>query len=184
MIGARVLGPVCLGQFTFMISRKIWGKSGFTLIETVLAVGVFAMVAVSGGLLLFSTLRGAKKAAAVIIVRSQGANAIGTMTQLLRYAVEVTSCSGSQLAFTAIDGSKGVFRCQNVNGDTYLASGSGRLTSPAVQILDCNTVFTCIPDAPATKNVSINFSLKRANAFSTDQFSQINFDSQIGLRNR
>lgn len=157
---------------------------GFTLIETVLAVGVFAMVSVAGGLLLFSTLRGAKKAAAVITVRSQGANAIGTMTQLLRYAAEITSCSGNQLAFTASDGSKGVFSCQNVNGDIFLASGSGRLTSPTVQIVDCNNVFTCTPPAPATSGVLMNFILVRANAASTDQSSRINFESQVGLRNR
>lgn len=157
---------------------------GFTLIETVLAVGIFAMVSVAGGLLLFSTLRGAKKAAAVIAVRSQGANAIGTMTQLLRYATEITSCSGSQLAFTVPDGSKGVFSCQKADEDVYLASGSGRLTSPAVQIVDCNTVFTCTPAAPETKNVSINFGLVKANSTFIEDSARINFESQVGLRNR
>lgn len=158
---------------------------GFTLIETVLAVGVFAIVSVASGWLLFSTLRGAKKAAAVMAVRSQGANAIGTMTQLLRYAVDVTSCSGSQLAFTAIDGSQGVFSCQtDVDGNKYLASGSGRLTSVQVAIVDCQTVFTCQPAAGAVSSVAINFSLKRANASYTDETSLINFESQVGLRNR
>lgn len=153
---------------------------GFTLIETVLAVGMFAIVSVAGGLLLFSTLRGAKKAAAVITVRSQGSNAMGVMTQLLRYAAEVTTCSGNQLAFTAIDGSRGVFSCQvdSTGTDAYLASGSGRLTSPAVKIEDCSNVFNC----PTTKNVIIKFGLVRSNTSFTG--SRIDFESQVGLRNR
>lgn len=151
---------------------------GFTLIEAVLAVGVFALLAVTGALLLFSTLRGAKKAAAAIEVRSQGANAMGVMTQLLRYATQVTSCSSSQITFTASDGSQGNFSCV---GDDYLAYGSGRLTSTKVKIVSCVNVFDCSGD----NQVKINFSLQtNINPTFTDESSRINFESQVELRNR
>ena len=151
---------------------------GFTLIETVLAVGVFAMLAISGALLLFSTLRGAKKTAAVIEVRNQGASVMEAMTQLLRYAKkDTTTCAGNSVAFTAVDGSSGSFSCV---GDDYLASGSARLTSTKVKLVPGCCAITC----PTADSVLIKFSISPATATLTDETARINFESQVELRNR
>jgi len=72
---------------------------GFTLIETVVAVGVFAVLVSMTSVLLVGALQGAKKAAATATVKGEGANAIRTMEQMLRFATDVTLCDGKQIDF-------------------------------------------------------------------------------------
>lgn len=161
-------------------SSHIPVKRGFTLIEAVLAVGVFALLAVSGALLLFSTLRGAKKAAAASEVRNQGASTMEAMTQLLRYAKKnTTTCTGNSVSFTSIDGSSGSFSCV-ITSPSHLASGSAWLTSTKVKLVTGSCAITC----PTANRVLIKFSLAPASATFTDESARINFESQVELRNR
>jgi len=156
-------------------------KRGFTLIEVVVAIGIFAVLMVGTSLLLVSTLRGAKKAAAQIAVRSEGAWAMDLMSSTLRFSQRVTSCTtGTGISVQLGDGSNVTFACQGSSPDYYLASGSGRLTSTNVALVSCANVFVC----PDTKTIKIQFGLLKAGTnLQIENTSQINFDSEIRLRN-
>lgn len=160
-------------------------KKGLTLIEVVVSVGIFATLAIVGSLLLIATLRGAKKAQAVALVRGEAANALGVMTSFFRFADDITACAadGSSVTMVAA-GRQTVFACLTSGQDMYLASNSARLTSPAVKLNSCASVFACDAPAPLTRSVIIKFGLARAGTgLPIESTAAVNFESQVVLRN-
>lgn len=154
-------------------------KKAFTLIEVVVAMGVFAVLMVATSLLLISTLRGAKKSGAQISVRTEGARIMDVISSSLRYA-QISSCSGSSITAQLLDGSSVTYSCQTNGSDNYFASGSSRLMSTNVVVVDCTNVFSC-PDA---KTVQVTYGLQRAGTnLTVEATGRIDFDSQIRLRN-
>ena len=161
-------------------------SKAFTLIEVVVAIGVFALLATVGTVLLFSILRGSKKAAAAVLVRTEGAQAMAALTSHLRFARQVDTCTGSLITLTTVDNTKLTFSCLTAGSppNTYLASNSARLTSAAVNLTGCAAVFSCAPAAPLTQTVNIKFSLTRSGATVAESTASVDFQSQVGLRNR
>ncbi len=158
-------------------------KRGFTLIEVVVAMGIFAILMVGTSLLLISTLRGAKKAASQITVRSEGARIMDVLASTLRFSNSITGCSpvrGASVSATLYDGSPINFKCTVSGTDLYLASGSGRLTSTGVTVSSCSNVFVC----PDSKTILIRFGLQKAGtSLQTEGTSRIDFDAEVRLRN-
>lgn len=152
-------------------------KRGFTLIETVVAVGIFAILATIGSLLLFGTLRGAKKASAISLVRTEGVFALESMTSMLRFAQEVTSCTATSITFTSLSGDNIVYTCDNGR----IASNSASLTSSRVNVDSCS--ISCSPTPPKTKTVDLSFTLSRTNATTILDRAIVPFSSQVVLRN-
>lgn len=161
-------------------------SKGFTLIEVVVAIGVFAVLATVGSVLLFSILRGSKKAAAVAAVRTEGAQVMAALTSHLRFARQVNACTGSLITFTTVDNTSLTFSCLTTGSppNTFLASNSARLTSEAVNLTSCAAVFSCAPAAPLTQTVNIKFSLTRSGATVAEGTASVDFQSEVGLRNR
>lgn len=157
-------------------------KKAFTLIEVIVAIGVFAVLSVILSLLLAGTLRGSKKAAATILVRGEGAYAMESMAAQLRFAKSVTSCTGgSSVTVKTQVGADLIFSCLTSGEDVYLASNSARLTTANVKIANCAGVFTC----PDPRAVHITFSLQKAGLnLPLEGTASINFDTEVGLRNK
>lgn len=157
-------------------------KKAFTLIEVIVAIGVFAVLSVILSLLLAGTLRGSKKAAATILVRGEGAYAMESMAAQLRFAKSVTSCTGgSSVTAKTQAGADLTFSCLSSGEDVYLASNSARLTTANVKITNCAGVFTC----PDPRMVRITFSLQKAGSnLPLEGQASINFDTEVGLRNK
>lgn len=151
---------------------------GFTLIETVVAVGVFAVLSVVGSVLLFGILRGSKKSAAVSVVRAEGANIINNMTSMLRFAQEISICSGNTITFIPQVGNNITYA---IIGNS-IASNSAAISSN--QVIVNNLVFSCSPIPPKTKIININFLLKRDPTTSVFDQAEIPFQTQVVLRNR
>ena len=154
----------------------------FTLIETVVAVGVFAVLVSMTSVLLVGALQGAKKAAATATVRGEGANAIRTMEQMLRFATDVTVCDGKQIDFVQYQGASTTsFSC----GVDYIASGSGILTAPTVTVKPNTCAITCDTADPLTaKAVTIKFDLEKTGAAFVSETATAQFETQVTLRNR
>lgn len=151
-------------------------KKGFTLIETVVAIGVFAMLSVIGSTLLFGILRGSKKAAAVLAVRTEGANILNGITQTLRFAEEIVNCQSNSITFISQFKSQIVYNC----GVTTIASGSANLNTIPVKDTSCSIVCPLpsgITEIRKAKYVDIGFTLKSSQA-------EIPFKTQVVLRNR
>jgi len=156
-------------------------RRGFTLIEVVVAVGVFALLSIILSLLLVGSLRGSKKAAASILVRGEGAYALENMTSLLRYFSTISVCNGSNLVATNQKGEVLNLACIQAGADRYLASNSARLTSSKTQVVSCANVFACSTDF---RSLHITFGLQTAgNDNPIENASTITFDSEVGLRN-
>lgn len=155
-------------------------KKGFTLIETVVAIGVFAMLSVIGSTLLFGILRGSKKAGAVVAVRTEGANIINGITQTLRFANEIEYCEFNLIRFNSQFGSQTTYSCITNNNITYIASGSANLNTIPVKETSCSIICPLpsgVTEIRKAKYVDIGFTLKSEQA-------EIPFKTQVVLRNR
>lgn len=151
-------------------------NKGFTLIETVVAVGIFAMLSVIGSTLLVGILRGSKKAAAIVAVRTEGANIINGITQTLRFAQEVQNCGANSITFITQFESPTTYSCSA----TTIASGSANLNTVPVKEASCSIVCPLpsgVTDIRKAKYVDIGFTLKSSQA-------EIPFKTQVVLRNR
>lgn len=144
----------------------------FTLVETVVAVGIFAILATIGSLLLFGALRGSKKASAISLVRTEGVFAMDSMTSSLRYAHEITGCSATSITFDDI-----TYTCDNGK----ISSNSANLTSTKINVDSCS--ISCSPTPPKTKIVDINFTLSRKDATTVLDRAIVPFQTQVVLRN-
>lgn len=155
-------------------------KKAFTLVETVLAVGLFAMMATISSVLLFGVVRGAKKASATALVRNEGSYAMNQMVGMLRYAVSVESgtCSSSSISFVSIT-NLGSITTFSLSG-TRIASNSANLTSSKVEVSPF--LITC---PGVDKTVGITFTVKPAGSggLGVVDSATTTFDSQVVLRN-
>ncbi len=154
-------------------------RKAFTLIEMVVGIGVFAAVILMGTMMMVSTLRASKKAAAVALVRNEGANALGVMTSFIRYADSITSCASTSLVIKTNNQDTVTFTCIVNSSDYYLASNSARLTSVNVKVGNCG-IFTC-----GTNSVGINFSLSKAGTSTlVETTAASTFETTVVLRNK
>ncbi len=155
-------------------------KQAFTLIETVVAIGVFALLSVVGSILLFGILRGSKKAASVAVVRAEGANIIYNMTGLLRFAQEIVSCNNTGIEFRPQFGDNIIYAFSS----GLIASNSAAISSNQVNVK--NFSIACLPTGipQKIKIININFSLERKSPISVFDQAEIPFQTQVVLRNR
>ncbi|KKQ98745.1 MAG: General secretion pathway protein H [Candidatus Woesebacteria bacterium GW2011_GWB1_39_12] len=175
-------------------NRKIGNPSlseaGFSLIEMLVVVAVFSILAIVATQSLSSSLRGSKKSESQVIVRENVDFALSTMERLLRNAKSITSCSPTSTLIYIDEYEKpGVtsFQCITSGTDTYIASVSGspavsvRLTSPDVRITNCSIFVVC---QNLTKPHSVDISIQAERSGVTGaEGSQIIESTKILLRN-
>ena len=152
---------------------------GFSLIEMLVVVAVFSILAVVATQSLSSSLRGSKKSESQVIVRENVDFALSTMERLLRNAKSITSCSPSTKLTYVDEYDKSVyFECTG----GYVASNSAgvRLTSPDITV-SCASVFSCnIGSIPHSVDITIT---AERTGISGAEGSQITESTKILLRN-
>ena len=165
--------------------RYLHSTKGFTLIEILIALAVFSMLGVMTTVILVGALQGAKKAAAVALVKNEGSRVINTMTQMLKYSPSVTACALNSITFQPrTDASDpAVFACLGAD-PYYIASNSASLiNNNKVEMTSCT--ISCNNADPALINtVNINFTLQMKNATFATENADTTFKTQIGLRNQ
>ena len=169
-------------------------KPGFSLAELIVGLGLFAVVSVTTNILLFSSLRGSRKAAAVAAVRSEGSYALNSMVGMIRYAQRINGCTSTSVSLVAPDGSDLVYQLDTETSPNTIASVSSRqsnLTSSRVEVSVPDTA-PCggnLFDCPGERLVKICFAVQTpggADLGGTDKAGSgegIIFQSQISLRN-
>ncbi len=165
---------------------------GYTLVEVMMAIGVFALLAVLVTQTLAITLRSAKKSDSDSRVRATLDYAISIMERQLRNANSITSqCEqgGTTLSTISYVDAYGVpasFRCVNGSGedDIYVASDSAtlssRLTTPGIIILPCS--FTCTSDNKTPDSIDISLTGTETKATGVES-SRVSVQTKIMLRN-
>lgn len=159
--------------------RYLRNTKGFTLIEMLIALAVFSMLGVMTTVIMVGALQGAKKAAAVALVKNEGSRVINTMTQMLKYSTSVTLCGGNSVTFQprTDTSNAAVFACLGA-GPYYIASNSASLISDKVEMMSCS--ISC----PSVQQVNIGFTLQMKNATFATEKAVTTFGTQIGLRNQ
>ena len=148
------------GNKKYLFKRKFGNSKqyflGFSLVEMLVVMMVFSILAIVTTQTMIATLRSSKKSESVLVVKQNIDFAQSTMERLLRNAQQISNClpaGGDTITYTDENGSTGQFRCVTSGSDRYIASGSAstvRLTSTDVRVT-CGTVFKC--PAPPNPNV-------------------------------
>ncbi|OGV89699.1 hypothetical protein A2Z41_02475 [Microgenomates group bacterium RBG_19FT_COMBO_39_10] len=168
-------------------------KNGFTLIEILVVVGLFGIIAVISSASFFSLLRGSTKAKTASNVKQNGDYALGVMERMIRNARYLEKNSDStpedeqicELGMTKIkiknpDGGSTEFSC----GDDKISSNSADLISDEI-IVDCS--FDCQRQEDGSFKpdvVTIDFILSSGGPSARpEELALISFKTTISLRN-
>lgn len=162
-------------------------QCGFSLIEILVVLAVFSILAIVVAQGIFVTLRGARKSETTTRVKENLAYAIAVVERQLHNASEVTPCpntSPTRLDFKDEDGKTSYFSCQSVGPAGYVASGSAtiRLTSDNVSVTACS--FVCATPSPGVDSppsVDINITAQDATTVGAEG-AQVTTSTKVFLR--
>jgi prepilin-type N-terminal cleavage/methylation domain-containing protein len=160
---------------------------GFSLIEMLIAIALFAIVAVITTQSLAASLKNSQKSEALSRARENADYAVSTMDRLLRNAQKITSCSSTVLTYNDEYGGLTTLSCESMSGQGYIASGSAniRLTSTEVDVNEncTGTVFNC-PGVPAGVPQTVIITVKVSDANLTGaEGAVVTSQTKINLRN-
>ncbi len=180
-----------------LISRLPSGE-GFTLIEMLAVMVVFASIGTIIISTIFISLRGSKKSDSVTSVRQNGNFALSQMVKTIRYAKTLDNpypCvlpppptpvpSYQSITVTGYDNSQTTFTCTTGLAGTISQNNQSLLdtSSSGVSVSSCS--ITCSQNSESTPpTVSISFTLSpRTGAGSADASTAIPFETSVTLRN-
>ncbi|MGA3292117.1 MAG: prepilin-type N-terminal cleavage/methylation domain-containing protein [Candidatus Microgenomates bacterium] len=158
---------------------------GFSLIEIMVVITIFAIlgILVTGSIIL--TLQGTQKSESLIRARENLNYSLGVIERNIRNANSIPDCSGTAsntISYLDENGNPASFSCVNTGSDdSYVASSSARLTSSVIKITDCSFICTP-PDSDNPPLVTINLSVQDASA-SGILGASVTASTQIYLRN-
>ncbi len=153
--------------------------SGFTLIEMLVVLTIFALVMVTISGIFLASLRASFKSESIKEVKQNGNYALSVITRALKDASELTSCTGtSRVDYKDADKNPAYFECVN----NTIASGSAtiRLTSNSVSVSPCS--FVCVSGNGQSPTVNIDYTVARTGTGNTSETATIKFKTQVTLR--
>lgn len=178
-------------------------RTGFTLLETLIAISIAATVGILVTQVFFTTTRTNTKAELIKDLRQSGQYAVDIMERMIRNSLSVESpclSTGSTLTSLQIvnpDGGATTFECKtDGQGVTRIASTSaagvsqyltgGSVTIGGTSCIDvANSLqFYCIADSDQAKRITVEYSLAQAGT-PLDQFEQssLSFQTTVTTRN-
>jgi prepilin-type N-terminal cleavage/methylation domain-containing protein len=160
---------------------------GFSLLEILVVVSIFAVLGILITRSVLLTLTGGKKSESLIGVRENLNYSVGIIERQLRNANSIATCPNSDplvISYTDQNGNATAFSCVDVGTAGYIASGAGatraRLSSDTVNVTDCS--FVCATASGTPSSVTINLEAKDASASGTEN-STVTTKTQVFLRN-
>jgi Tfp pilus assembly protein PilE len=159
-------------------------ERGTSFIEILIVVAVFAILGLLVARVTLVTLRGSNKSEALIKVRENLDYAMAVMERQIRNAEGVTcpNTSPTKLEYKDDRDFATYFACvmSGGGGDSYVASGSARITNNEIVITACT--FTCTPSTGLNQDsVSINLEARDARSTSIES-AKVSATTQIFLR--
>lgn len=130
-------------------------KKGFSIIEILVVVGIFAMIAVISTQAVVSSLTSARKSEAAIQVKENLDYTVSVMERKLRNAREITTCNESLIEYIDSEGNDAEFRCINVGGSNgRVENEDARITSSEIIITQCQLTCTSASEGvPPSVNI-------------------------------
>ena len=153
-------------------------KKGFSLVEILVVITAFSILAILTTQALSLSLRGTRKSGSVTLVREELNYATAVMERLLHNALPGSvTCpippdpyAGLKVSYTDSNNTPTDFRCEDVGAAGYIASGSARLTSTNIEMLSpCSFTCNSVGVGPTTSvDIKLNAQTKAVSAFETD----------------
>lgn len=156
---------------------------GFSLIEILIVISIFAVVGILSTRAILLTMRGAKKSDSLVRVRENVNYALSIIERQVRNSESVI-CSTSTptlINYISLEGTPATFSCVTSGTDKYIASGSARITSSDVSITSCS--FSCT-QVDANKPSIIKVSVVAEDLTSTSvEKGSVTAETEIVTRN-
>lgn len=144
--------------------RKIKTIQGFSLLEILVVITVFSMLAILTTQAVILTLRGSKKSESLTKVRGSIDYSLATIERNIRNADSIEECPNPDPDIISYHDENGVltsFSCDSDSDGGYIASASGRLTSSEVNVTSCS--FQC-EDLAGETNPAVTISISARDA--------------------
>lgn len=157
---------------------------GFSLLEILVVITVFSILAILTTQAVILTIRGAKKSESLTKVRGNIDYSLAVIERNIRNADSVEGCPFSDSSVVTYQDENGVttsFSCDSEEDIGYIASASGRLTSNEVDVTSCS--FTCeegVGEANSAITVSVSAQDAVLNAM---EGGEVTISTKIFLRN-
>jgi prepilin-type N-terminal cleavage/methylation domain-containing protein len=160
-------------------------EKGMSLLEVLVVVAIFAILGILVARSIILTLQGSQKSESLVRVRENLDYSLSIIERQIRSANSVTPCPNidtNVINFIDQNGVASSFSCVNPGlADSYLASGSARLTNDNVGIVSCT--FSCTNSGSSNPPlVTIDLTVKDASS-SANQQTSVTASTQIYLRN-
>lgn len=161
-------------------------EEGFTLIEILVVITVFAVLGILISRSIILSLGGVKKSESVVSVKENLNYSENIIIRQLRSANSIVDCgstsNASSISYIDQGGDTTSFSCIDVGTSAgYIASGSAALTSTSVNVTSCS--FSCTAgDAGSPDVVSMSFAGTDATT-SDAKGATVTISSQVSLRN-
>lgn len=158
-------------------------NKGFSLLEILVVITIFSILAVLTTRGVFLTLRGSRKSESMTRVRENLSFALAVMERNVRNADSINPCPNPDTEILTYKDDKGqaaTFSCEMGTSPAYIASGSARLTNENIDVTSCS--LACeqgVGDAP--DSISIDITAKEANLDSLEG-AQITVSTKVFLR--
>lgn len=155
-------------------------KTGISLIEIMIVITIFSVLAILSTRGVLLTLRGSRKSDASGRVRANMDFSYAIMERNLRNAETVSCPTDKRVDYTDKNSVSTYFSCEDVGTAGYISSSSARLTSDEVVVSSCQ--FVCDPGSIGVPpSVSITATAQDAN-FTGVEDAQITVSTNIVLR--
>jgi prepilin-type N-terminal cleavage/methylation domain-containing protein len=134
-------------------------QKGISLIEILVVVSIFALVGVLVTRSLTLTLQGTQKSTSLVHARENLDYSISVIERQIRAAESISDCTNSNtnaISYVDQSGIPSSFSCVNTGlSNSYVASGSARLTSDTVKITGCSFICTVSGSGPSAITIGL-----------------------------
>lgn len=159
--------------------------SGMSLLEVLVVITIFAILGILVTQSIVLTLIGSQKSESMVKSRENLDYSLNVIERQIRNANSITVCPNPDptiINYLDQNGKPSSFSCVNTgNDESYIASGSARLTNDAIKVMSCS--LECTPGTETNPSyVSIDITVKEASAAGIKS-ANVSATTQIYLRN-
>ena len=171
---------------------EIKKQKGFTIIEIIVVIGILGIIAAVGTNMFFTVISGSTKSKNLTTVKQNGEYALSVMERMIRNSSDVITNTDGQICESGMtkikiinsDKEETEFAFIDIDGNSYIASNSSRMTSDQVKVT--SGVFNCSSTGDFNpKTIVIDFTLDQ-NISPTPRIEEeatMDFRMTVGIRN-
>jgi prepilin-type N-terminal cleavage/methylation domain-containing protein len=155
-------------------------EAGFSLVEVLIVIAIFSVIALVVSQTLFSTLKGAARSEVSSSIKQEGNYVISVMERQLHNSIQITSCGPTSIVYRDAYSQSVSFSCDGGR----VASNSASITSPTTTVTGCSII--CSPITPPYRSVDVNMTFERIDSTGTlrpEEKARVDLRTKIQLRN-